>query len=83
MHMPELVAADAQPTMSPEIERAYKQFVEQHWGEVDPILLAITMFNAGGRHAVKAMVEFGDIIPQLHRIEGRVRVLLEMLEAFS
>jgi hypothetical protein len=28
-------------------------------------------------------VTFGDIVPQLHRIEGKVKALLELLEAFD
>lgn len=69
--------------MPPAVDAAYRQFVDMTHGEIDPPRLATYMWNNGGRHAVKAMVEFGDIVPQLHRIEGRVRALLGLLEAFD
>jgi hypothetical protein len=69
-------------SMSTEAEQAYTKYVVDHHGEIDVTDLAQTMFNAGGRTAVEAMIIFGDIVPQLHRIEARVRRLLEITEAF-
>lgn len=66
------------------VEAAYSKYLIDHHGDLsDSENLAEVLFNAGGRHAVTAMVEFGDVVPQLHRIEARVRRLLELLEAFS
>lgn len=65
------------------VEAAYKQYLASHFGVIDVPELAEVMFNAGGRTAVEAMVIFGDIVPQLHRVEARVKRLLELAEAFS
>lgn len=66
------------------VQAAYSKYVADHHGDLSDIEgLVATMWNAGGRHAVTAMVVFGDIVPQLNRIEGKVRVLLELLEAFQ
>lgn len=76
--------ADFPPHEMPDaVAKAYRQYVEQHHGEINATELAEVMFNSGGRHAVTAMVTFGDIVPQLNRIEARVRALLTLLEAFS
>lgn len=66
------------------VDAAYKKYLADHYGDLsNPEELAEVLFNAGGRHAVTAMVAFGDIVPQLHRVEAKVRVLLELLEGFS
>jgi hypothetical protein len=70
--------------MSNAVETAYTKYVSDHHGDLSDVEgFASTMFNAGGSHAIKAMVLFGDIVPQLHRIEGKVKALLELLEAFE
>jgi hypothetical protein len=70
--------------MTAAVEGAYTKYVSDHHGDLSDVEgFASTMFNAGARHAVTAMVIFGDIVPQLHRIEGKVKALLELLEAFS
>jgi hypothetical protein len=70
--------------MTAAVQGAYTKYVSDHHGDLSDVEgFASTMFNAGGSHAIKAMVEFGDVIPQLHRIEARVQRLLVLLEAFS
>lgn len=63
------------------VAAAYRQYLEQHHGDLsDPESLAEVMFNAGSRNMADVMVAFSGIVPQLQRIEDRVRMLRELLE---
>ncbi len=75
--------AEPPRSMPADVARAYRHYVESHWGEIDVPELATVMFAVGGRTALAASVQFSDIVPQLNRIEARVRALLELLEAFG
>jgi hypothetical protein len=65
----------------PEVQERYERYVRETHGEIDVPRLAETMFNAGERHAIRVMVEFGDILPRISRIEERVMAVHRLLVA--
>lgn len=64
-------------------KRYLKYVADQHGDVTDLPRLCSVMFNAGGREALAASVEFGDIMPTLRRIEARTQALLRLLAAFA
>jgi len=69
--------------MRPEVQTAYDRFVEAHYGEIDVPLLAETMFNAGGRATTRALVQFGDLLPLVNRIDQRIHQILGLVEGMA
>lgn len=56
----------------PEVRALYDRWMADHYGEVDMELLLTAAYNAGARSAVTAMIAFGDLGPQLGRMESRI-----------
>jgi hypothetical protein len=70
--------------MDSEARKALDKYAQDHWGDLsDTDNLAQTMFNAGSRRAIEAMVQFSDLLPQVRRIEDRVRCLSALLQTFA
>jgi hypothetical protein len=70
--------------VSPECRRAYDRYVQAQWGDVTDVeRLAETMFNAGGRTAVEAMVTFNNLIPRFDALELQIKRIRNVLEAFQ
>lgn len=64
----------------PEVRAAYDRFARSHYGEIDELLLAETMWNAGGRAATQALVSFSDLLPIARRLDDRLHLILGLLE---
>lgn len=64
----------------PEVRAAYERFARAHYGEIDELLLAETMWNAGGRAATQALVSFSDLLPTARRLDARLHAILGLLE---
>ena len=62
-----------------EIEQRYERYAREHHGEIDIPGLCETMWNSGERRAIEAMTEFSDLLPQVGRIELRVRAIRRLL----
>lgn len=75
--------ADADFEMTDEAAKAYRQYVESHYGEIEVKQLAQAMFNAGGRTAILATAQYVDIGGYLGRIESHLRGLTELWERLS
>jgi hypothetical protein len=74
------VDVTALTVLPPEVDKAYQHYVESHFGDLsDPQGLALTMWNAGGRHAVEAMSVFGDVLPRLSHMELRIQAMRALL----
>lgn len=71
-------------TLPANVEAAYTKYLLDHHGDLsDTENLALVFYNAGARQAIQNMVEFGDVIPQMHRIEGRFIRLLALLDGLQ
>lgn len=68
---------------SPEAEKRYILYLQDHAGEIDIPRLAQVMFNAGGRNAIFSMSQLADILPMINRIEGRIVQLRSLLESLT
>jgi len=67
-------------TLPPAVARAYRLYAERHHGDLsDTLNFGETMFNAGGRAAIEAMVSFGDVLPRLSHIERRIQAIKALL----
>jgi hypothetical protein len=69
--------------MRPEVQAAYDHFVQAHHGEIEVPLLAETMFNAGGRATTRALVQFGDLLPLMNKIDQRIHQILGLVEGMA
>ncbi len=69
--------------VQPEVEKRYQQYMQDCHGELDIERLCSVMWNAGGRHAIMAMTQFGDILPMIGRIESRIVNLRSLLEQMT
>jgi hypothetical protein len=67
----------------PEVEKRYRQFVEETWGELDIPRLCEVMVSFGGRLTLDASREFSDIGPMLQRVDERVHRLLELWQRMA
>jgi hypothetical protein len=66
------MTTDVETWRQPEVQKLYDRWIADHYGEIDMELLCTSMYNAGARNTVTAMVAFGDLSNQLNRMETRV-----------
>jgi len=66
--------------LSEDAARAYRQYVESHYGEIEVKELAQAMWQAGGRAAIQATAQYVDIGGYLARIERSLKGLTELWE---
>lgn len=69
--------------MRPEVQAAYERFMRRHDGELDVPLLCESMWLAGGQSAIKAMAEFGDLLPRLGALERRIEGVCATVKALA
>lgn len=71
-------------TLPAEVQKAYDKYLIDHRGDLSDVQgLAETLFNAGARTAIAAMVSFSDLLPLVGGLErriGKIRQVLEGLE---
>jgi hypothetical protein len=62
-----------------EVETRYERYAREHHGDIDIPGLCETMVAFGERRAIATMTEFSDILPQVSRIELRVKAIRALL----